>query len=778
MYRRSFRCVWSLLVCVFLISCACGAQQKNTDDTGSGGGEINMDKIQVYDFSGHFSYEALRVAYAAPQYGLPLDSGDITNFNIVASSLGLNPEVQALLLRNGFAVTGFTLNPSQDDVVSTYKTLSALRIPVLVTSASLLHVYHILFGDLLRSIEAQHLYDDLWNLSLGLFNHSRWIFRESDGDLREAGRRDAVFFAVGLSLLVPANDQIPEAPERGRFMPVELKDDFVPEDLDVYRFEIPDDIADAVTAELDLIRRHEGFHPSPLFKYEEDYSQYVPRGHYTRTEKLKNYFKAMMWFGRMSMLLKGSKEVSPGATCRTCDALISEHDARIQTLGAVIAASGMGGDAHLLDLWERIYRVTSFFVGFSDDLGPYEYLEAINQVVGRVDVHDSFDVEHYGQLKARLAEYRSPLIYGGTGDCMILPPFTPEQADACLAKTRGFRFMGQRFVPDSYVMSKLVAPNVGEFTGSSIPFTAFNVPGAGIARVFPRGLDVMAVLGSLRAREILDESEDTHYRDFDKAFAEIKAEIDAIEVQDWNQNLYWNWLWSLKGLLSEFGTGRPTFMRTEAWKDRLLTVALASWAELRHDTILYVKQSYTLALGAAPERMEGGGYVEPLPEFYNRLLSLTRMTRSGLEAMNILDDGSSRRLKQLETTLERLIEISLTELRGEELGPEISLWIAEFGDILEAIVSDLDDESLKTTVVADVHTDANSGMVLEEGSGYVDLMVAAWKDGNDIYLAAGPEFSYYEFKQPMSDRLTDEAWREMLETNPPERPSWVESYSH
>ena len=45
-----------------------------------------------------------------------------------------------------------------------------------------------------------------------------------------------------------------------------------------------------------------------------------------------------------------------------------------------------------------------------------------------------------------------------------------------------------------------------------------------------------------------------------------------------------------------------------------------------------------------------------------------------------------------------------------------------------------------------------------------------------VYLAAGPELSYYEFKHPMSDRLTDEAWREMLKTNPPERPPWVYSY--
>jgi hypothetical protein len=34
-------------------------------------------------------------------------------------------------------------------------------------------------------------------------------------------------------------------------------------------------------------------------------------------------------------------------------------------------------------------------------------------------------------------------------------------------------------------------------------------------------------------------------------------------------------------------------------------------------------------------------------------------------------------------------------------------------------------------------------------------------------------FSYYEFKQEMKDRLTDEKWKEMLRSNPPEKPGWV-----
>jgi hypothetical protein len=40
--------------------------------------------------------------------------------------------------------------------------------------------------------------------------------------------------------------------------------------------------------------------------------------------------------------------------------------------------------------------------------------------------------------------------------------------------------------------------------------------------------------------------------------------------------------------------------------------------------------------------------------------------------------------------------------------------------------------------------------------------------------AIGPAFSYREFEQEMSNRLTDEAWREMLSTDPDiGRPEWL-----
>ena len=276
----------------------------------------------------------------------------------------------------------------------------------------------------------------------------------------------------------------------------------------------------------------------------------------------------------------------------------------------------------------------------------------------------------------------------------------------------------------------------------------------------------MALLGSDRARELLDELDDSNYKRYDEAYNELEAEFNAFSDADWNRNLYWSWLFTLRPLLKEYGAGYPTFMQTTAWQDKEVTTALASWTELRHDTILYAKQSYTMVESGMPmptPEKKVVGYVEPVPEFYNRLLALTRMTTDGLESMDVLDETSKYRLERLETILERLVNLSQTELENEELSEADYEFIENFGEELNDVIAEVDEKAKKTTIVADVHTDGNTLQVLEEGVGYVDIIVVAYKvpDGR-VLVGAGPVMSYYEFKQPMQDRLTDEQWRELL----------------
>lgn len=171
------------------------------------------------------------------------------------------------------------------------------------------------------------------------------------------------------------------------------------------------------------------------------------------------------------------------------------------------------------------------------------------------------------------------------------------------------------------------------------------------------------------------------------------------------------------------------------------------------------------------------GYVEPVPEFYARLLALTKMTKNGLGDLQTLSAEDKTRLESLESILSRLLELSKKELENQELTEEDYAFIRNFGENLDSVVAGVDTGGKQTTLVADVHTDTNTAKVLEEGTGEINLVLVAYKvpDGR-IIIGAGPVIPYYEFKQPMQERLTDEKWREMLKKNPPAAPAWTSSF--
>jgi hypothetical protein len=709
------------------------------------------------------AYQPTPVSFTpgSPAYSLPLNLTQVSNAEQIKNQFNLNSNQNALLQGNGFVVIPWHGN----DIVQPYLALKDMQVPIFVTSDTLLHLYHIQFNETLSRIEEEEFYKQLIDMTQAMLKTAEADYQSfTQPSLKEAARRNVAYFAVALSLLqTPSN---------------------------IINFNIPSYVAKEVSQEIINIETHQGFSPSSIFNtnascrcdqppcYCEDYSQYVPRGHYTRSDILKSYFKAMMWYGRMAFLLKGGN-----------DALISEQDAQIATIQASLISTELPNvkvaDYSAKDIWDRIYAVTSFFVGTADDLTPYEYLTAIQKVFGlEFAANQLADETKMLELKAELAAMRNPEIYGGSGVCVIYPPVTKDKLYECLSATKGMRFMGQRFVPDSYMFQNLVSPAVGLYIGSDEPFT-MKMTQLGPARCFPRGLDVMAVLGSNGAYDILQKEGDTEYKgqdtSYDKQLELLKGQFAAFTEADWHRNLYWAWLYALKPLIQKYGSGYPTFMQTDAWQDKGLNTALASWAELRHDTILYAKQSYTPTLATAmpmpPKPLLG--YIEPVPDFYARMLDLTKMTREGLSQLGALSSEESLSLMRLESVLNTSLTIATNEVEGKELTQDDYDFIKGFGSNVESIVVGVESEGKETTIVADVHTDTNPPpQVLEEAVGYVDLVLAAYKvpDGR-IIIGAGPTLSYYEFKQPIDNRLTDEKWKQMLESGQvPAKPAWTSSF--
>ncbi len=331
-------------------------------------------------------------------------------------------------------------------------------------------------------------------------------------------------------------------------------------------------------------------------------------------------------------------------------------------------------------------------------------------------------------------------------------------------QTMGMRFMGQRFVPDSYILGQLVYKYVGT---ESEP------------RLLPKGLDVMAALGSDRAWELLEDQKT--FENYTSQMELMWETVDNITESEWTKNLYYLWLYSLLPLLTDPGEGYPLFMQSEAWVDKQLNTALGSWTELKHDTILGAKQPYTYVTAIPPQKPSG--YVEPMPRVYARLAALCTMMISGLDQRDLLSDLIIQKLETLESFLLSMKEISVKELSGISLNDTENRVIEDAADILSEVVympndehttSDADDSM---ALVIDVHTDINTAVVLEEAVGYPLIIYVAVSFDGEVYLTRGGTFSYYEFTQPMGDRLTDEAWQDMLEAGEePSLPDWTSSF--
>jgi hypothetical protein len=521
---------------------------------------------------------------------------------------------------------------------------------------------------------------------------------------------------------------------------------------------VPPAVGALVDAEMDLIEAHQGAAVSPVWdradlepekKLIEDYSQYVPRGHYTRSEALKRYFKAMMWYGRLTYRGRDAFE--------TQRALLL-----VQALRSCTASDGTACTA----LWERIYEPTVFIVGKSDDLSFHEYGKLSDSIFGAVP-----DLTAFADPDA-LAKYLEAI--------KQLPPpqvnsmwvwIWEDKADA----TRGFRFMGQRFTLDAYVFGQLIWRKVGD-------------PAA--PRMLPKGLDFFAAMGSEEALSILDDMGETGYANYPEQMEKVRREVAGLGLDSWTQNLYWSWLYAFQPVIAPKDDRFPEFMRTQAWTRKDLNTSLGSWTELKHDTILYAKQVMA-EMGGGPGEEPPHGYVEPNPEAFSRLIALTRMTYQGLDDRGILSDLTRANLENLEDLLLFLKSISERELAGQSISNDEYERLLFYGGEIEALTlasadreaegyeyRDLSDQ--KAALIADVATgaDPSGGLVaLEEAIGqpaeiYVILPDQPWRIG------VGAVFSYYEFTVEAADRMTDEAWQTLVETGgTPPLPEWTNLFS-
>jgi hypothetical protein len=486
----------------------------------------------------------------------------------------------------------------------------------------------------------------------------------------------------------------------------------------------------------------------------EDFSEFKPRGHYTDNDDLGRYFRATIWLGRIDVrLLETQPNGSRVFQRRQLDAML--------LLNALVTSD-------LRAHFDTIDKTIRVFVGEPD----YMQLAQVGSLLTDVAATTLADARTVSD-----ESFEQAIVNGGYGEQRIASHILVNglASQGTLPPTLSFALLGQRYVIDSHVFSNLVFDRVG---------------GGKVARMMPNPLDVaFSVFQNNQAATLLTP-ELTAYP-YAPDLAAMRLLADAHPSEFWQESLYNLWLGALRELspaaiATSVGTATlPATFRSEQWGRRLLSTELASWAELRHDTIAYSKQSYS-----------GGsfcdfpdGYVDPYPAFYEKLLDFAALGKAEIvplyDATAVIGTEVTAYFDNLTEVATRLHDMAEQELTGAPFTQEMLDFLNDAvvvasgcGDPQVAagwykkLFLTPGDGAVWDPTIADVHTEPTDaagnpvGNVLHVGTGYARLMVVVADTCSGPRAYAGLASSYEESITSNFNRLDDPTWATMVESQP------------
>ncbi len=517
-------------------------------------------------------------------------------------------------------------------------------------------------------------------------------------------------------------------------------------------------VSDNVGRQVDQIMAAGGSSFSVLFPdFEDDYAAYKPVGHYAGDPALEGYFRAMTWFGRMHFRLQNPDQ--PGFIPSRVPLIITLAMRRAEVESRPVS-----------DLWGEVHQLLNFVIGPTDDAGPLEYAALMDKVYG---ANPSFsDLEN----ESKWTEFQNQK--GQLPIPQINSLFVNSTMD--LSPEIGWRFVGQRFTLDGMIFQNLIFDKV-----------LLNADGQ--RRELPTGLDVVAAFGSAAAQQELNLVGADGYQNYPEQMAKMKAAVQEQPEVQWLGRFYDGWLYSFLPVLKPKNSSYPQVMQTNAWAYKDMNTVLGSWAELKHDTLLYTKMPEGAGGGGPPMSSAAPSYVEPNPQAFYRMAYIAGSLAAGLDTKFASSNGSAAsensavplymQIRGMAGLAERFTlfgDIAAKELSGEPISMEENDVISNCLGLVECMSLETpsnfpNSEMPKPPVIAAVSGAGDK--VLEVGVGYVDRIYVVVPLENTFEVAQGGVFSFYEFAQPRGQRLTDEEWRAKLaDGSAPPLPGWADQF--
>ena len=695
------------------------------------------------------TFEQLKAKAIKPRAysGLDFDPTKITHFDTVNKKLALTDAELAIFKKTGFVSVDQNRRHS---FASAYYQIYASDMPVLVTTDSIMHALHKSYDDILMDMERTVFAPTM-----------RTILASVHGEVAKMDKsnthaRDVdLYVTVARNLLGGAGGPSTEQQWNGKQL------------LEPSKF---DQDAEALTIlnEIQSLKLKDPYKDKPIRIYGgerfPDFSQFKPRGHYTKSQELKNYFRCMMWLGRADC----GWNVLPTDASRGVK-VDSDRELRNAILFCELLK-----DTNGLKPLKSLDEIIGFMVGKSDNLTVFTLLDVMAgaKVKGLADALDAKSLE----------KVKDELKSGKHAAQMIRSQVLLSSLSTSVKTTPPslFQVFGQRFIMDSFVLAQVV-------------FDSILFKNVKQRRMMPTGLDAMAALGNDEAILLLEP--ELMKWNYSTNMMACRDFIGLHPKEYWNSNLYVLWLDCLRTLNVDMSTHKkvPQAMKSKTWQMKQLNTQLGSWAELRHDTILYAKQSYT----AYPDCEYPAGYVEPYPEFYAKVKFFADEAGKLFAAAEFPGENNAAAVKryvaffkQMSTTAGTLETLAKKELAGEAFTDAEKLFVKKTVDRrgggsgpprydgwYPELFFTRTECAEWAPVVADVHTDPASQACLEVAVGDAMFGVIAIDNDKDRMVYVGPLYSYYEFTQNVEKRLTDPEWQEMIHKGKlPARPEWTKDF--
>jgi hypothetical protein len=472
--------------------------------------------------------------------------------------------------------------------------------------------------------------------------------------------------------------------------------------------------------EVEMIDAEDG---SPVFIENEQvrYAELKPRGHYTKTDKLKNYFKAFKWISLNGIDLAKDQELQ----------------------GMVLMAYAIKSNPALYTKYQDYKYTITKLAGQEDNISISDIINTIDNSLSIEEILTESSLTEIRESLASLSKERVKQVFG--------PEFyIPE-----MEKTRVY-FLSTTYSVSGEIFSRLI-----------------HIDDIQSKRKFPRGFDIPAVFRNKTAENIIiqEYKDNEKWPDYSVLLKELQLQFDVFEGWESDYGVK-----CLKTALAATGEqdNYPDFLKTDAYNRKELSTMLSSWTHLKHDLILYQEKPYAAEAGqgGGPEPPKHYSYVEPNLELWNESLSLVEW----LKKLSHYDPTFASQLQSITDIGHDLRNAAQKQLDGQELTEDEMRDLSWIGGRIEYTLyglletDHLPEREKSMALIADVYAYQTEN--LSVAVGHADDIYVVVPINGEYHIARGATFSYFEFVE--NKIYNDEEWRKKNEDQTvPARPEWI-----